>query len=192
MKNKDKNILDNLKNSKSGFELPENYMEHFENRCIANSKKMKNGFTSPENYFQSFEDKFFNKETLLNTKDSGFRVSNNYFNDFEEKVYAKIKSPKVFVLLSKKHIKSIGFSIAASLLLFIGLYNLNSNADKFNSKNVEVTEIENWMDEDLISFNTYEISEIFNDNDLDLANNDNDEILDYLDDIDMENFILEK
>lgn len=191
MKDKDKNILDNLKISKSGFEMPENYLEHFENKFFANSNKLKNGFTCPDKYFQTFEDKYFNNQTNLKHKDSGFKVPKNYFNDLEEKIYTKIKSPKVFFLFSKKHIKTIGFSIAASLLLFMSLYNLNSNKDQLNIANIEVAEIENWMDEDLISFNTYEISDIFNDKDLDLVSNDNDEILDYLDDTDIEYLIFE-
>ena len=191
MKDKNKNILDNLKISKSGFDIPENYLKHFENRFEEKSNMLKNGFISPENHLQSFEDKFFNEEKLLGNKNSGYMVPDNYFNGLEEKIYSKIKNPKVLTLLNNKYLKTIGFSIAASVLLFFSIYNFNSNNDRLYIENIEVTEMENWMDDDLISFNTYEISEIFNDNDLDLINNENDDILSYLDDNEIENLIFE-
>ena len=85
----------------------------------------------------------------------------------------------------------IGFTIAASLLLFFGLNNFNSQKDQLDMQTVSITEIESWLDDDLISFSDYDIAETFSDTELSYHEYENDEITDYLNFVDIENLILE-
>ncbi len=188
MNKKKKDILNNLKLEKTGFNHPENYFEDFENSFQENNNKINSGFKTPNNYFNIIEDVIFDK---VNFKPTGFETPSNYFESVEDKVLSKINSAKVIPLKNYKIIRRIGIAVAASLVLFFSLYNFNAKNSNLSLESVHISEIENWMDNDLITFNTYEISEIFTDADLDLANNETDEILDYLEYTDIESLILE-
>lgn len=188
MNNKKKNILDNLKLKGSGFNAPKSYFLDFENNFQENNKKVNSGFNTPNNYFNKIEDVIINKN---NSNKTGFKTPENYFDNLETSILAKNNSAKVIPLKNYKVIKAIGIAVAASLVLFFSLYNFNANNNNLSIETINVNEIENWIENDLITFNTYEISEIFTDADLDIANNETDEILDYLEYTDIESLILE-
>ncbi len=137
MEEKNKDILKKNKNNDSGFLLPENYFKDIEGKII--SKVKYTGFKAPINYFQEIDDQILNnyKETTSQTK-----------------VYKLIKSRKF---------KFIGYSIAASFLLFIGLNNFNVENEQLEFETLEFSEIEGWMDNDLISFSSYDIQDTFGD-----------------------------
>ncbi len=196
MKPENKDMLNKIKNKGAGFKAPERYFKEFGNNFSENLNKTKHGFKSPENYFENLEDKILvkiNKSDLA--KNTGFETPDNYFDNFDNEILTKInsnKSSKVISLNNYNYIKIISFSIAASFLLFIGINKFKSNTNSFNFETVAITEIENWVENDLISFNTYDITETFSDIDLVIDENYSDEeILDYLDNTDIENLIFE-
>ena len=168
-----------------------------ENKNILNKIKNKGaGFKAPENYFENLEDKILSKINKSDlTKNTGFKTPDKYFENIDNKILTKIKSNKSSKVVSLKnynYIKIISFSIAASFLLFIGINKFKSNSNNFNFETVAISEIENWVENDLISFNAYDIAETFSDIDLIIDDNYSDEeILDYLDNTDIENLIIE-
>ncbi len=192
MKNNKNDILKFLKTKGTGFSKPESYFENFENNFQKNKVKITTGFKIPENYFEEIENIIIakNKDSGSINK-TGFTIPKNYFSTVEEKFYSNNRSSRVIPLRNYKTFKLIALSIAASLLLFFSLYNFSPNSGKLSVDSIELAEIESWLENDLISFNTYEISEIFTEIDLDIANNETDEVLDYFDYMDMETLILE-
>ena len=126
-------------------------------------------------------------------KETGHKVPEAYFETIEDRVIAKLKDEKpVAKVIDFRSIllkRIIPFAVAASLLLFLVL---NSNHEDISLDNVATTEIEQWIDNDLIALDSYEIAEVYSDVELD--NQDifaDEEIMDYLDDKNVENIILE-
>lgn len=187
MSNSKKDIL----NSKTGYIIPDNYFDDFENSFKNNSDKEKNSFKVPEDYFDTLEDKIIgNLESSTNI--TGFKVPKDYFNTLENKINSEVvNKTKVISLFNNTTIKIIGLSIAASILLFIGINNYNLNNQNLEINNLSLSELDNWMEEDLITFNTYEIAETFTENELNLVDIENDELTEYFDLVDVENLILE-
>lgn len=155
-----------------------------------NLKTKGTGFSSPKDYFGNFENNFFKTKTIA-THTSGFVSPNNYFEEFDDKVLTKLKPSKI-IRLNNNALK-ISLMVAATLLLFFSISNFNLDKHPLGMDDIELNEMENWLDNDLVSYNTYEISEIFSDVDLDieLANAEIDASLNYLDYTDIENLILE-
>ena len=195
MKQNKKDILDRLNNGDPGFSLPENYFDEFEKNLKDIRKKQKSGFVTSENYFDAFEEKMlFRLETNTKTT-TGFKTPDNYFKNIDKKIFdnSNIEKPNRAIKLNTTRIfKILTYSIAASLLLFFSLKSLNSTDNAFDIETIEISEIESWMEEDLISFSSYDISETFdgiylNEN----SNFSEDEIEDYLDGANIENLIIE-
>lgn len=187
-----KNILKSLKKKGSGFIIPDNYLAEFDKK-IRNTEE--SGFKIPENYFSNLEEQISSKLNMGKpVNSSGFITPTDYFKNIDLEILKKKKNTnvsRVFSILNNNYTKLIGLSIAASILLFIGINNRTSNNISFNS--IEVTEIESWMEEDLITFSTYEITEAFGDINLNIENNYSEsELLEYFNNIDIENLILEK
>jgi len=179
-------------NKDSGFKTPNNYLDEFENSFKHNSDKLKNSFKTPDNYFKTVEDKIIDKLEYERNMTTGFKVPLDYFDTFESKATLKrAEKTKLISLFNKTTIKTIGLSIAASILLFIGINNYNSNNQNLEIHNLSLTELDTWMEEDLITFNTYEIADTFTENELNLVDIENDELSDYFDLIDVEDLILE-
>ncbi len=155
-----------------------------------NLKTKGTGVSSPEDYFGNFENIFFNAKTNA-THTSGFVSPNNYFEEFDDKVLTELKPSKI-IRLNNNALK-ISLMVAATLLLFFSISNFNLDKHPLSMDDIELNEIENWLDNDLVSYNSYEISEIFSDVDLDieLANVEIDASLNYLDYTDIESLILE-
>jgi len=188
MNNSKKDIL----NKDSGFKTPDNYFDEFENSFKHNSDKLKNSFKTPDNYFKTIEDKIIgNLETVVN-KTTGFKVPKDYFNTLENNINTpRVKRAKVKSLFNNTTIKIIGFSIAASFLIFIGINNFSSGNQNLEIHNLSLSELDTWMEEDLITFNTYEIADTFTENELNLVDIENDELSEYFDLVDVEDLILE-
>lgn len=184
-----------MRSRDTGFSIPENYFDQFEKDLYENKVKVKSGFTSPENYFDAFDDKMLDRLKTDSNKSTGFKTPANYFEDIDQKILGNVeleKPGKVIKLNASKYLKILGFSIAASLLLFFSLRNSNSNDKVFDIETLEISEIESWMDEDLITFSNYDISETFDDVYLSVDGNyAEDEIFDYLDGVNIENLIIE-
>lgn len=194
MKNKKKEILNKMKKNKGGFQTPVNYFRDFEKKFHNHDNKILLGYKIPANYFSQLEEKIINKsKDVYPLKSTGFKIPNNYLNEFDDNFYERKlkKNIKIFDLANYKNIKIISFSVAASLLLFFGLNNFVFDKNEYDIETIEVAQIENWLDEDLISFNSYDIAETFSDVELVIENDYSDEILDLLDYSDIENIIIE-
>ena len=90
------------------------------------------------------------------------------------------------------YFKILSSSRAASLLLFFSLKDLNFSQEVINLENLEISEIESWMDEGYISFSSYEISETFDGIYLYGENNySEDELFEYLNNENIEDLIIE-
>mgnify|MGYP000337523481 CR=1 FL=1 len=154
---------------------------------IRNKTQDTSGFSTPENYFDTVEDVLFSKliEQQLPNED-GFKVSANYFNDLETSLYSKIDFPKKeikVIPLRKRIIRYIPHAAAASVLLFFGL-NYFSLTNTSSFEDVSSLDIENWIDNEYVDFNTFNIVFVdsdFTENDLieDETISDED-LLDYL------------
>ena len=195
MKQNKKDILDKLKDGDAGFSVPENYFGQFEKDLQKNNKKMKSGFTPPQDYFDLVEESILLRLNMKVNRSTGFKTPDHYFENIDHKILVNInkkKPKKVINLITNKYLKVLTYSIEASLLIFFSLKTLNSDDKGFNIETIEISEIESWMNEELISFSSYDISETFNDIYLTGEDNYNEgEILDYLIDENIENLIIE-
>jgi len=188
MNNSKQDILQHIKGT--GFSTPKDYFEKIETSF--NKKRTSNisGFKVPNNYFENFSDDFISKNNISTEKKSGFKVPDNYFENVETEIISKRKKKKVIPLKRRTYYKNSILAIAASILLFFSISKLTNSKDKIY--NIADTEIENWMDEGLVSFNTYEIEDMFSDADLNLLAEESDEVTDYLKYTDIEVLLLEK
>ncbi len=194
MKRNKKDILKNLKSRAAGSLIPETYFAEFEKDLQPTDKKIRSGFTSPKNYFDQVEGSI---PILLDPEgnNSGFRVPDNYFKNIDQRIFDNIKVSKPGKIINfntNKYLKILSYSIAASLLLFFSLRSLNSRNTMFDFETIEISEIESWMDDDLITFSSYDISETFEDVYLTgVGDYSEEEILDYLDGENIENLIID-
>lgn len=193
-----KRKLEHKKLKEKGFKAPVGYFDTVEDAIFAQltSEKFpeKEGFSVPASYLKEVENnvlKKLGKEKIQ--KETGHKIPKAYFETIEDRVIAKLKDEKpVAKVIDFRSIllkRIIPFAAAASLLLFLVL---NSNHEDISLDNVATTEIEQWIDNDLIALDSYEIAEVYSDVELD--NQDifaDEEIMDYLDDMNVENIILE-
>jgi hypothetical protein len=191
LEDKNKDILKNINNNDSGFLLPESYFNDFERNFHMDSSKLGPGFIEPDNYFKDVEGKIMSK-----VKYTGFKTPLNYFQEIDDEILNKYKGTanrtKVYNLFKTRKLKFIGYSIAASLLLFIGLKNFNFENEQLEFETLEFSEIEGWMDNDLISFSSYDIQDTFGD--ITLSNEDiytSDAVFNYLVEENIENLLNE-
>lgn len=187
MDSQKKNILDQLKKSGTGFSEPKDYFEALEDRFVTKLELDKDKMEQSNSTAA--------KMLKLNALDSigkahGFRTPDGYF---EEDVKPLIipKSKKVISLKSRGLSKWLNLSIAASILLFFGLGFYLSSDTNIKMAELNTDEIENWIDTDLVSFNSYEIAEAFEDVDLESDLYSDEEVGAYLDNLDIEEIILD-
>ncbi|MEN8123782.1 MAG: hypothetical protein ABFR32_01530 [Bacteroidota bacterium] len=191
---KDNNILNNLKASGLGFKTPNNYFENFESNFItpANTDK-NNGFVVPDQYFENVNNEILSKiKSVQIPTQTGFEAPKNYFDDIEINTTNKKPKSKVVNLFSNHYKKFINIAVAASFLLFVGVKYFANKQETISLNDISAIEIENWMDEYSIGFNSYDIAEVYED--IDINNNSiyfEDEISDYLEDKDLEILFLE-
>ncbi len=143
----------------SGFALPIAYFntieESFFNQLFLEELSKESGYTIPENYFKTVEKKLALKLEIEKEKIAANNVPEGYFERLEDVVFKRLnteRKPKVFSL--KKY--WIAVAVAASLLLFIGIYNPFTQ-----NKDLKTTEIEAWIDAGYLGLNSYEIAAIY-------------------------------
>ena len=143
----------------TGFALPIAYFntieESFFNQLFLEDLSKEPGYTIPGNYFKTIEKKLAPKLQIEKEKIAANNVPEGYFERLEDLVFERLnteKKPKVFSL--KKH--WIAVAVAASLLLFIGIYNPFTQ-----NKDLKITEIEAWIDAGYLGLNSYEIAAIY-------------------------------
>ncbi|MDH5412794.1 MAG: hypothetical protein OEW87_01535 [Flavobacteriaceae bacterium] len=193
-----KSKLEHRKLKEKGFKAPDGYFDKVEDEIFARltTEKFpkKIGFSVPSSYFKNVENSVLKKLGKENIQtETGQKIPEAYFESIEDRVFAKLKNekPEVKVISFRSVLlkRIIPFAAAASLLLF---FILNSNRDTISLDNVASTEIELWIENDLITLDTYEIADVYSD--IELDNQDyfgDEEIIDYLDDMNLESIILE-
>jgi len=158
-------------------------------------KKRGSGFKTPENYFKTVEDTVVMKLAMdkFPEDEPGLDVPKGYFDSIEEKVFRKIQheatqEPKIINLPSKWFKVVVPIAIAASLLLILVL---NYTGETYSIENVAASDIEEWIEEDLILLDSYEIAELYDD--ISLENEfsiDDLNVLDYVNGTDIESILL--
>jgi len=134
------------------------------------------GFTTPTNYFETFENRLFDKmkvETII-PKEEGFKVPDTYFDSLEDKLSAQLFSTendtKVIPLNSRKYyLKYIGYA-AAACILFLGVINFfQSEPTDTSIDSVVNSEINTFIELDLIALNNYELMSVYEEEDIDVS-----------------------
>lgn len=184
-----KNILDKIKKSGAGFSEPKDYFEDMENRFIVKfslekAKKMES--KSAELMTHQLNPNNLDKIGKVH----GFTTPVGYFEE-DTKHHIIPKTKKIISLNSRGLSKWLNLSIAASLLLFFGLGLYLSSNTNVKMAELNTDEIENWIDTDLVSFNSLEIAVLFEDVELQTDLYSDEEVGAYLDNLDIENIILD-
>lgn len=129
--------------------------------------KKTEGFNIPQNYFTDFEERLFLKisEDII-PKEPGFKVPDNYFEQVEDTVLNKVSKseiihkPKVITLFTKKTLLYAA-SIAACAAIVFSIFNLDENINDIND--IQISVIEEFIEEGNISFDTYDLSSMLTD-----------------------------
>ncbi|MCF8274351.1 MAG: hypothetical protein K9I95_11020 [Flavobacteriaceae bacterium] len=154
----------------------------------------KTGFKVPKNYFEAFEDTLLSELKLKETSaNSGFKVPENYFETLDNKFLKAIEAEKEVKVISLFSWKKIVYatSIAASvLIMFSVLYNKN---EPLSVDSIETASIENYILTEELGSN--EMASLFTNEDLSninfINNNFNSENLEnyILDNLEIEEII---
>ncbi|WP_420574028.1 hypothetical protein [Kordia sp.] len=133
------------------------------------------GFTTPKDYFNSFEDRLFDVLKTENTipKQEGFKVPDAYFDGLEDslsaQLFSKEETTKVIPLQRKKnYLKYIGYA-AAACVLFLGAINFFSDTTKLTIDEVVNSEINNFIEDDLIALNNYDLINVYEEENIDIT-----------------------
>lgn len=184
------NRINKIDSSSSGFKIPDDYFDNLENILaqkiltieLSEKKKKKK---------KSLNKLHIIRPNELKTKrtNTGFKVPENYFELFE----TRIDQPKEFNTNKRKvhRLRIFSMSVAASILLFFGIQFMNKGQQSVNQVILENEEIAGWIDEDLITFDTYDIAEAFSDVEIEQTLYAEEAMNDYLDFIDIETLIIE-
>ena len=85
----------------------------------------------------------------------------------------------------------IWYSVAASFLLFFAIKYVTVTPSDFDLSEINQSDIETWIDDDLVSFNSYDVSELFDEIDLNDHDFTDEEVETYIANEDIENIILQ-
>ncbi len=123
-------------------------------------KDIQSGFKVPRDYFENFENSIMSHASLKEkVSDSGFSVPEDYFDAVETKILSNtLQEPvKIISLINRKSIIYIS-SIAAALVLMFNVFEQKSGVD-INS--IETASIESYLSNE--DFDADELAALFND-----------------------------
>jgi hypothetical protein len=189
MKSDNRNILDSLKKSGTGFNHPNGYFADFEEKLLSElpqDAQLKIQIDSEEELTDHVKSNPLDRIG----KNHGFKVPEDYFEE-ELNLKSIAGTTKVISLARKNAGKWLSIAVAASFLLFFGLKFYTLNEKQLELSDLNNDEIENWIDAGLVSFNTYEIAEAFDDVDWENEMYSDEEMTDYLNQMDIEQLILD-
>jgi hypothetical protein len=135
------------------------------------------GFTTPKDYFDTFEERLFDKlhtETVI-PKAEGFKVPDTYFDGIEDTLANQLfaleeKETKVISLNAKKnYLKYIGYAAAACVLLVGAINFFGTTSTGISIDNVVNSEINTFIENDLIAMNNYELLSVYEEENIDVA-----------------------
>lgn len=154
------------------------------------NKKHKSGFKVPENYLDNFENRLFEKiESEIIPKETGFKVPDGYFDNLEDTILKRVnteeKSQQVINLNSRRTWLYLT-AIAASLAIIVSMLVKNESiAEQMDS--LKMATIENYIDEGYLDLESYEVLALLDDEDLTNINFESDIFSEEL----LENYLLE-
>ncbi|RIA10137.1 hypothetical protein OE09_1990 [Flavobacteriaceae bacterium MAR_2010_72] len=128
------------------------------------------GFKMPENYLESFDERILKTletpTSISKVKETGFKVPKNYFEALDDQLIPKLATKdqtKVISLISwKKALYSS--AIAASIVLMVALFNTYNDQPTFGD--LEISNIEDYIsDED---FSNEDFASLFSEDNLTL------------------------
>lgn len=138
-------------------------MKH--NKLPYNSKS---GFNVPDNYFENFEEKMMHSigkkpalENIVFKASSGFKVPDSYFENLEREIIQKVEGEKKGGKLISLFNNTKLYYAAAVAAVFIGVVStvfFNPVTEDFTIDGLELSAIEQYIDEGYIDFNYNEIS----------------------------------
>ncbi len=106
----------------------------------------KTGFKVPENYFENFEDTLLSELKLKEASaNSSFKVPENYFETVDDKILNAIKNQKKVKVINLYTWKKIAYTIpiaASIVIMFSVLFNKNNSV---NINTIETASIENYI-----------------------------------------------
>ena len=173
-----------------------------------NSKYSENsGFRLPQNYFEKFEERMMRRldeqeANKLPGRESGFGVPEGYFESLEERILQKTKDTgKPVISIFRKEYLFYAAAVAAIFILMLGNFFETESEQPVGWDDVEISAMENYIDEGydmgFIDLNTSEYSEfilkdgkLIDDSDFYTVNSD--AVFDYIDEnIEDPTYILE-
>lgn len=136
------------------------------------------GFNTPKDYFNSFEDRLFdrmNTEAIL-PKETGFKAPEAYFDRLEDSLAKELfqteEEAKIIPLQRKRnYIQYLSYAVAACILLFIGINFINTDTgiDGFTMEKVVNSEINEFIENDLIALNNYDLITVYEEENVDIS-----------------------
>ena len=168
-------IAPNLSSTKeTGFKVPANYFNTFENIVISEMNlKIKLGnnfeevFDTPNDYFNTIENSTISKLKTEALKEKASNdIPDNYFDSIEDAVFEKLnkKTSKVILLKSRLKKALVPLAIAASLLL---VFTLSNNTKPVTFDSLATNDIENWINDGNIELSNKTLANIYSDVELD-------------------------
>ncbi len=190
--------LSKIGNKKHGFSVPDTYFNTIEDGVLAeiNTSKIildKTNYKIPDNYFNNVEDTIISKlkiEAL--EKEATNSIPEGYFETLEDRVLEKIKETSKVKTLKRisKYIAPI--AIAASFLL---VFLLNNTPNTITFNDLTTTEIEEFIDNDMLYYDAESIALVFPDVTLEdtnfISTLSDTEVENYLNENDLESLLLE-
>lgn len=140
------------------------------NKMLPNHHK--SGFSLPENYFRDFEarlmDNLNEPEVSGNAYlgDSGFKVPENYFDEFEGKLFEKLTAKSTDIKVIPLYRRKKFYYAAAVAAVFTGLFStllFNPPGNEMSIDTLELSAIENYLDDEYLNFDKKEISVLMTD-----------------------------
>lgn len=117
---------------------------------ITDKTGKKLGFKTPKNYFDTIENNFFIKLTSKENNTKPFKVPPNYFDTLEDIILSKTtfeaKKETKLISIQKKMNWFTPIAVAASIVLFIGVYFYNNQNSKISFDSISSKDVEFWYE----------------------------------------------
>ncbi len=133
-----------------------------------NNKKNISGFKVPENYFEVFDEHLFSKISEENfPKSAGHIVPEGYFENMEDRIVKRVinseKPTKVIPLFAKKY---FGYAAAIAACLLIGFMIFNNRADNSNLDSLQLAAIDTYIEDGNLNIDLYDLTSYIDDEDI--------------------------
>jgi len=156
--------LSKIASKKHGFNVPKTYFNSVEDGVMAelyasNIKVNKTNYKTPSGYFNTVENVTVAKlkaQTLKN--EATETIPEDYFKNLEDQVLNKIKTTSKIRTLKKVSKFAIPIAIAASFLL---IFMLENTQDTITFDNLATSEIEEFINNDMLHYDAESLAAIF-------------------------------